>query len=120
MARRVPPTRARPIIRTGREGLANQFNKRGVSNDADRHRIGIITSTTGEPRRLRRRGSQGVLPPKGGTLVSRRRQPQRPTNPHDPKSKDPFARAGLAMGKNTTKIFKRAGMDMRLSKNMRL
>jgi len=42
----------------------------------------------------------------------RRRTPQRPTNPHDPKSKDPFMRAGLSMGTNKTKIFKRAGMSM--------
>jgi len=39
----------------------------------------------------------------------RRRQPQ---NPHDPTSKDPFMRAGLSMGTNKTKIFKRAGMSM--------
>jgi len=44
----------------------------------------------------------------------RARKPNRrvPTNPHDPKSKDPFARAGMAMGTNDTKIFKRAGMNM--------
>lgn len=36
----------------------------------------------------------------------------------DPTSKDPFIRAGMSMGKNTMKIFKRAGMDMKLRKDM--
>jgi len=53
---------------------------------------------------------------RGGTLFPRRRTPQRPTNPHDPRSKDPFARAGMAMGTNDTKIFGRAGMSMDLKK----
>jgi len=46
----------------------------------------------------------------------RRRQPQRPTNPHDPRSKDPFMRAGIGLGTNDTKIFTRAGMSMDLKK----
>ncbi len=47
---------------------------------------------------------------------TRRRQPQRPTNPHNPKSKDPFMRAGIGLGTNDTKIFTRAGMSMDLKK----
>ena len=43
------------------------------------------------------------------TGLPRRRQPQ---NPHDPTSKDPFIRAGIGMGTNNTKIFKRAGINM--------
>lgn len=39
----------------------------------------------------------------------RKRQPQ---NPHDPTSKDPFLRAGMGLGTNKTKIFKRAGMGL--------
>lgn len=39
----------------------------------------------------------------------RRRTPQ---NPHDPTSKDPFMRAGMAMGRNDTDIFSRAGISM--------
>ena len=50
----------------------------------------------------------------------RRRQPQNPTNPHNPKSKDPFARAGITMGKNDTKIFSRAGINMDMKKMRRL
>ena len=46
----------------------------------------------------------------------RRREPQRPTNPHDPTSKDPFARAGIGLGTNDTKIFTRAGMSMDIKK----
>jgi len=53
---------------------------------------------------------------RGGTLFPRRRTPQRPTNPHDPKSKDPFMRAGIGLGTNDTKIFTRAGMSMDLKK----
>jgi len=41
--------------------------------------------------------------------TNRRRAPQ---NPHDPTSKDPFMRAGIGLGRNKTKIFKRAGMSM--------
>jgi len=59
----------------------------------------------------------------GGTFSSsptdpfpRARQPQRPTNPHDPKSKDPFMRSGIGLGTNDTKIFTRAGMSMDLKK----
>jgi len=44
-----------------------------------------------------------------GKRTNRRRTP---TNPHDPTSKDPFMRAGIGLGRNKTKIFKRAGMDM--------
>jgi len=55
----------------------------------------------------------GVSNPQGKTRAEpaspRRRAPQ---NPHDPTSKDPFMRAGLSMGTNKTKIFKRAGMSM--------
>ena len=65
-----------------------------------------------------RSGSKG-----GGTFSSSRtdpfpraRQPQRPTNPHDPTSKDPFMRAGIGLGTNDTKIFTRAGMSMDLKK----
>jgi len=50
----------------------------------------------------------------GGSFAEdfpRRRRPL-PNNPHDPTSKDPFMRAGLSMGTNKTKIFKRAGMSM--------
>ena len=47
-----------------------------------------------------------------GGLFPRRRTPQRPTNPHDPRSKDPFMRAGMGLGTNDTKIFRRAGMSM--------
>ncbi len=43
----------------------------------------------------------------------RRRAPQ---NPHDPKSKDPFMRAGIGLGTNDTKIFGRAGMSMDIKK----
>jgi len=75
------------------------------------------------PRASARSGGHGGVNQKQGFLGSpakrtRRRQRQdkfrsnRPTNPHDPKSKDPFARAGMAMGTNDTKIFKRAGMNM--------
>ena len=53
---------------------------------------------------------------RGGTLFPRRRTPQRPTNPHDPTSKDPFMRAGIGLGTNDTKIFTRAGMSMDLKK----
>jgi len=41
---------------------------------------------------------------------------KRPTNPHDPRSKDPFMRAGIGLGTNDTKIFTRAGMSMDLKK----
>ncbi len=46
----------------------------------------------------------------------KRTPPKRPTNPHDPTSKDPFMRAGMGLGKNDTDIFSRAGISMNRKK----
>jgi len=85
----------------GKGGINQAIQPQGTRNPTGRQSFG-------------RSGGKG-----GGEFRDSRprtRQPQRPTNPHDPKSKDPFARAGMAMGTNDTKIFGRAGMSMDLKK----
>ena len=89
------------------QGLGSGRNReeRGGFHDG-----GVGGANTSPPRR---RGSgRNPTEIRGGTVFPRRRTPQRPTNPHDPRSKDPFMRAGMGLGTNDTKIFKRAGMSM--------
>jgi len=87
------------------KGLTRSGGKGGLSQS--RVTIGGVTNPAGK-RSFGRSGGKG-----GGSFATsdlpRRRQPQ---NPHDPTSKDPFMRAGMGMGRNKSKIMKRAGMNM--------
>jgi len=98
--------RARPRIVRG-------FGK-GTSNLADRGSIGRVSdSSTGTtPRRLLKRTNPSGKDVGTGASLFGVKPLKRPTNPHDPTSKDPFMRAGMSMGKNDTDIFSRAGISM--------
>ena len=96
--------RSKGFARSGGKGGVNQFiGVSGNTNPAGRQNFG-------------RSGGKGGGSFKQGDQRPRQRQPQNPTNPHDPKSKDPFMRAGIGLGTNDTKIFTRAGMSMDLKK----
>ena len=83
----------------GKGGVPQAVSVSGNINPAGRQSFG-------------RSGGKG-----GGEFKTSKRPRQRqPQNPHDPKSKDPFMRAGIGLGTNDTKIFGRAGMSMDLKK----
>jgi len=103
------------------KGEGTAFGLSGTSGGARRNAPSDLTQEAGagKPNRSFRSPDGGGRnkPNKFGLgFPTRGRQPQRPTNPHDPRSKDPFMRAGIGLGTNDTKIFTRAGMSMDLKK----
>jgi len=110
-------------VQKGRRGFQRSGGRssipQGLGSGRNREeRGGFQGAAGGAPSFPPRRKGSGRNPTelRGGTIFPRRRTPQRPTNPHDPKSKDPFMRAGMGLGTNDTKIFGRAGMSMDLKK----
>jgi len=89
-------------------GFAKSGGRGGIAQD--RKQIGSVENPAGN-RSFGRSGGKGGGSFKRGSDLPRARRPL-PTNPHDPMSKDPFMRAGIGLGRNKTKIFKRAGMSM--------
>jgi len=85
------------------KGEGTQFPLSGTSGGARRNAPSDLIQEAGAGK-----------PNRGGEPTSSRRRqlPPSPTNPHDPTSKDPFMRAGMGMGRNKSKIMKRAGMSM--------
>jgi len=92
------------------KGEGTEFGLSGTSFGARAHAPSKLTQEAGagKPNRDRKTARTAGL--------RRRSLPPSPTNPHDPKSKDPFMRAGIGLGTNDTKIFTRAGMSMDLKK----
>ncbi len=105
-------------LRRGRRGFQRSGTRGGVpqglgSGGKGQGGMNATNQLSSPQRGEGRRKTSGRNPTQ---LIPRRRQPQRPTNPHDPRSKDPFMRAGIGLGTNDTKIFTRAGMSMDLKK----
>jgi len=103
MARRQPQGRT-PFGRKERQADFPDLSKKPFSR-GNKPSLQLDPVVGGRGRRFRARKPN---PSEQGVIHNRRV----PANPHDPKSKDPFMRSGMAMGTNDTKIFGRAGMSM--------